>query len=231
MSYKARAIGYLLVLVVLLTTAILAPNAWATPAQTRPGQTVPTPTPKSTRSPTVEPTAGPPPQPTAVLETPSAAASSTPTQPPPSATLTDGDPRQGTGSLLLTKEVNRRQVWPGAILEYTLILTNTGSSSVRQVVLTDPFPAGLEPGKVLEGPATWDGRTLRAETLVLPPGGRLTVIFSATIEPSVPPGGVLVNRATVIAAGGISVTASTTIILPPSELPPTGGLQKAECRF
>jgi uncharacterized repeat protein (TIGR01451 family) len=132
---------------------------------------------------------------------------------------------------VLTKESDRRQVWPAAVVQYTLILANTGDSSVRQVVLTDSLPPGLEPGSISQGEAIWDGRSLRAETPILPPGGRLVVVFTASVASHAPGGGVLVNRATATAAGGISVAASTTVILPPAELPPTGGMADCEWRI
>ncbi len=124
---------------------------------------------------------------------------------------------------MLAKEVGRREVWPGAMVSYTLTLTNVGSVSARQVVLEDTLPADLAPGAVQGAAAAWVGRTLQARVPVLPPGGRLVVAFSAVVAANVAPGGLLVNQAQATAAGGLSASAEVGVALPPAELPVVGG--------
>ncbi len=218
---RMRLASYLLVIVALLGTAAIAPRAWATPVQTRPGQggTVPTPTPKGQPTPKPEPpTAQPPVEPSPTL--PPGAPSPTPGQ----ATPTADAPR-----LVFTKEATSRLIWPGATVRYVLTLTNAGASSARQVIITDTLPPELLPGPVLAGAATWEGQTLRAEVAILPPGGQLTVAFTATVRSDAASGRVVMNRASATAAGGVRLEASALAVLPPAELPPTGGV--ANCRL
>ena len=220
---RMRLIGYLLMTAILLAAAALAPRAWATPAQTRPGQTVPTLTPKGQPTPaTATPPTRPPAEPTSTPVP--GVPSPTPGQATP--TLT---PSVDAAGLLFVKEIGRRQVWPGATVRYTLTLTNRGDSSARQIVITDPLPAELEPGEIESGAARWDGRTVRAEALILPPGGRLTITFTAIVRNDVASGRTVVNRASASAADGVLLNAAATAILPPAELPPTGGI--ADCGF
>jgi uncharacterized repeat protein (TIGR01451 family) len=126
--------------------------------------------------------------------------------------------------LVLTKQVARAQVWPGATVHYTLTLTNRGNSPARQVALADTLPEGLDPGRILTpAGAAWDGRTLRGQSTILPPGGQLVVAFTAVVRPDATPGGVLLNQARASATGGQQVKAEVAVVLPPAELPPTGG--------
>ncbi len=234
MKNKARLAIYLAIGLALVAVFVAAPGAWAEPLQNRLGQTVPT------RTPT-----GAAPPPTAVVATPRPGATAVPptdvpppAAPPPAAGVTatpPGDPAAATtpvpaaaaGPLALVKTASQLHIWPGAQVVFTLTLTNTSAASVRQVRLEDALPAGLEPGTIDGKEATWDGRTLRLERAVLPPAGRLTVVFAARVADDVPAGGVIVNQA-VATAGAIArpttrVTAAATLMLPPLELPPTGG--------
>jgi len=126
-------------------------------------------------------------------------------------------------SLALVKEVARLEAWPGAAVEYTLTLTNTGSASAREIVVEDTLPQGLDPGVIQGTVATWDNRTLRARAPLLPPGGRLVVHYAAVVRPGVPSGEVLVNQARATAAAGLSASAAAVVAMPPAELPAVGG--------
>lgn len=221
MKTKARLAVYLAIGLALVSVFIAAPGAWAEPLQNRLGQTVPTMTPT-----------GAAPPPTAVVATPRPGATPVPPTdvpppadlPAPAATI---EPAGTAGPLTLVKTASQSHIWPGAQVGFTLTLTNTSGASVRQVRLEDVLPAGLEPGEIQGTEATWDGRTLRLERAVLPPAGRLTVVFTARVADDVPAGGVIVNQ--VVATAGPAaqpttrVTAAATLLLPPLELPPTGG--------
>ena len=210
MKTNARFGVYLAAALTLLAVFVLAPGAWAEPLQTRQGQTVPSRTPTQLAGPTVAPTAviatprpgDPPPANTPVPPTDVAPG----TTAIPVATAAPGIagtpvPAAGSGSLTLVMVANRSAIWPGANVVFTLTLTNTSAASVRQVRLEDVLPAGLEPDAI-QGDATWEGRTLRAQRAVLPPGGRLTVVFAARVAADVPAGGVIVNQAVATAGTG-----------------------------
>jgi uncharacterized repeat protein (TIGR01451 family) len=228
MRTKARLAISVAIGLALVAVFIAAPGAWAEPLQNRLGQTVPT------RTPT-----GAAPPPTVVVATPRPGATAVPpTDVPPPAGVTAtpaGDPAAATtpapavavGPLALVKTASQSHIWPGAQVMFTLTLINTSAASVRQVRLEDALPAGLEPGAIEGKEATWDGRTLRIERAVLPPAGRLTVVFTARVADEVPAGGVIVNQAVATAGPAAQpssrATAAATLMLPPLELPPTGG--------
>lgn len=237
MKTHARLLVYLAAALALCAVVIVAPGAWAEPLQERLGQTVPKPTFTWTLGPTDEP------PPFVATSTPTRRSGNTPILP----TDTPAPPAEGTAApadtvtpeatppateaavspLALVKEVSRAEVWPGANVVFTLTLTNTSTASVRQVRLEDMLPEGLEPGMIQGPDADWEGRTLVVQRAVLPPSGRLTVVFAARVADDVPAGGVIVNQAVATAGASarpsVRVTASALLILPPIELPPTGG--------
>lgn len=233
---RNRRLGvYLLVMLALFGVALVAPRAWATPGQARPGQgfTVPTMTPSREWSP--EPTTAVPPtdRPT---DRPSGGNTATPL--PPGATPTSParlltstpisakvtPTVSGSGAALaLVKAVDRLEAWPGATVWFTLIVSNPGAASTRQLVLTDVLPAELDPGAVQGTSAAWNGRTLRGRLPVLPPGGRWVVTFSASVREDAAAGKLVVNSAQVSATGGLSASSDAYLALPPAELPAVGG--------
>jgi len=219
MKLTLRPIVYVLVALALFAVLIAGPSAWAASLGKYAGITVPTRTPTRpfTLTSTPEPTPGPTsaPAPTAAGPGPVIPAPTTPTAPTA--------PAASAAALTLTKQASRQATWPGSTVGFTLTLTNTGASSARQIVLEDVLPPELDPGSAQGAGAAWDGRTLRASALVLPPGGRLVVIFTATVRADAAPGNaVIINRATAAAAGGLKAAAAAILALPPVELPPTG---------
>ena len=237
MDRNRRLGGYLLALLALFGAVLVAPRAWATPTQARPGQgiTVPTPTPVKqwtpptpvppTDRPTDRPTDSPPGGDTATAlppdATPTASARRLTATPIPTA----GTPIvSGAGAaLILAKTSDRLETWPGATVWFTLTASNPGAASARQLVLEDVLPAELDPGAVVDAAATWDGRTLRGRLPVLPPGGRWVITFTATVREDAKAGRLVVNSAQVSAAGGLSARAEAYLALPPAELPAVGG--------
>jgi uncharacterized repeat protein (TIGR01451 family) len=228
---RNRRLGvYLLVMLALFGVALVAPRAWATSNQTRPGQggTVPTATPVREWSPqpptSVPPTDRPTRRPTSRPSNDNPATplppEATPAPPAPQPTST---PVPASAALALVKAVDRLETWPGATVWFTLTARNTGAASARQIVLEDTLPAELEPGTVQGTSATWDGRTLRSLLAVLPPGGKWVITFSAIVREDAKPGKLVVNSARVRAAGGLSARADAYMALPPAELPKVGG--------
>lgn len=211
-----RLTAYVMAALALLGVTLIVPGAWAASSQRQPGQTVPSRTPTRPFVLTVAPTEAPTTQPPATQPPATAVPGATATPvPSPGAT-------QAPVALLLTKQADSIVVWPGLDVTFTLTLSNPGTSSVREVVVEDTLPAGLMPGDIQSSGAAWDGRTLRARTPVLAPGGRFVVTFTAQVQRDLAPGGILVNQAAATATGGRRATAGLVLVLPPSELPPTG---------
>lgn len=229
MKLMIRPFVYLALALALLGVFVAGGEALARPLAEPTNQTVPTRTPRPTP---VTPTAVPP---TAVP--PTAAPGQTPDTPPtaapgqtpaPAPTAAPGQtpvaPSAPAGSLALTKTTGQLAIWPGMTATFTVTLRNSGAASVRQVVIEDTLPAGLEPGAVLAGAgAAWNGRVLRATAPVLAPGGVLRVVYTARVGATLAPDAVLVNRAVATAADGQQASASVALGQPPLELPTTGG--------
>lgn len=224
----AAYIGFGLALTGLM---LVVPGSWAAPSSHNLAQTVPTrgpsPTFAVTFAPTEASTARPPTKEPPSAQPPTA---QPPTAQPPatqvSAATKTPTPLPGITPvlvpLLLTKQADRAVVWPGLDVSFTLVLTNQGSRSVRDVVVEDALPPGLLPG-VLQGTgAAWEGRTLTARTPVLAPGGSYVITFAARVQEDLAPGGIIVNQAAATATGGQRATAGIVLVLPPAELPPTG---------
>lgn len=212
MKRHLRFLIYTTIGLALLGVTLAVPAAWATPDQDRPAQTVPTRTPVRTFVPTIAPTEAP----TLTPGTPDTTATPEAT-PLPGATATPAP-----AALLLTKYTDRNVVWPGLEVTFILTLTNQGATSARQIVIEDVLPPELLPGTIQGTAATWDGRTVRARTPVLAPGGRFVVTFTARVREDVRPGGAIVNQAAATAVGAGRVVAGAVLALPPAELPPTG---------
>jgi uncharacterized repeat protein (TIGR01451 family) len=126
--------------------------------------------------------------------------------------------------LVLKKQVSPAAVWPGATLYYTLTLSNPGTASAPQIVVRDTLPPDLVPRAIAAGPdARWDGQTLLAQIPSLPAGSQLVIAYTAEVRVNIRPGGVITNQASAAAATNLRAVASASVMLPPAELPPTGG--------
>ena len=154
MDRSRRLWGYGVTVLALLSLLAVGPRAWGAPAQARPGQgfTVPTRTPVVEWSPTLRPTD----RPQATDIPPTEGPITDPTPLPPATPLPGATPtlastpvpsatvKAGPGAVLaLINEVARREAWPGVTVNYTLMLTNNGSVSARQVLVEDTLPDGL----------------------------------------------------------------------------------------
>jgi len=234
MSRSYRSLAYLLAAAALLGLSIASLRtregeasspAWAAiPA--RSNQSFPTRTPSGGQPTQTSPSATPRPG----GSNPTAPPPSTPVPPEP-ATPTVA-PTVAAASLRLSAAMVAAplQAWPGSEVSFAVTLRNEGGAALQQLTLVDTLPPGLEPGTIAAGtPAAWDGRTLRAKLGVLPPGGQVTVQFTARVAADFSPGGVLVNQATASATGVAAASSTATIVLPPAELPPTGGSHVADC--
>ncbi|SDT31847.1 conserved repeat domain-containing protein [Friedmanniella luteola] len=89
--------------------------------------------------------------------------------------------------LALTKRVEGAVV-AGRAVTWSLVLTNPGPSTARDVVLTDALPAGVRPATATSGDADCavaDG-TLRCTRDQLAPGGTVQVRVTGTLDPAYP---------------------------------------------
>ncbi len=229
MKTNLRLAAYIGIGLTLLGVMLAIPAVWAAPAQRTLGQTVPTRRPTPTFAVTFAPTEAPTERPPAT-EPPVARPTATPlpgaTAAPDATAVPTAVPTAANTSapavLLLTKEADRSAVWPGLDVTFTLVLTNRGASSVRDVVVEDALPAELVAGSVQSTNAAWNDRTLRARTAVLPPGGRFVVTFTARVRDDPAAGGIIVNQAAATAIGSQRAVAGVVLVLPPAELPSTG---------
>jgi uncharacterized repeat protein (TIGR01451 family) len=215
MERKWRLMIYGVLGATLVLAALAAPAAWNTSGQAAFAQTVPTRTPTDDPNPPTEP----PPPPTEPPATPQPV----PATPPPAASPTVAPTAPaGAADFAVTLAADRRDVWPGATVTFTLTVVNTGQTALRQVVVEDVLPDALQPGQVISGVATWQGRTLRATAASLPVGARLVVVYTGRVG-TAQPGQAITSRVTATAEGGVRKTATFALGLPPSELPITGG--------
>lgn len=202
----------------LLIVLLAAPGVWATPGQNTVNQTIPT------RTPTAAPVTPEPPTPVPSSPEPPTASPPTADTGAPAVLTPTATPTKAAAAspLALALVADRQSVWPGATVTFTLTVTNRGPAELRQIAVADLLAAGLAPGEVVAGDATWDGNTLRATIPSLPAGGKLALVYTATVTATAP-GQAITTRATATAAGGAQAAAILTLGLPPSELPVTGG--------
>ncbi|MGE5603840.1 MAG: hypothetical protein ACM30E_12375 [Nitrososphaerales archaeon] len=225
MNRNLRLVAYGVVCAALLLAALAAPAAWATPEQNRVNQTIPTKTPEPPPVQPTEPPANEAPAPTAAAPATVEPATAVPGTVVPS-TAETAQPGAtaatcpSTASLTLTSD--RKAVWPGATVEFTATLSNTGRQPLTQVVLEAQLAAGLEPVAVVSGSGTWQGRTLRVTAPSLAPGSPLAVVYSARVS-ATNASQAVAARAVASSAGCPRKTASVTLGMPPSQLPATGG--------
>jgi uncharacterized repeat protein (TIGR01451 family) len=223
MERSKKWIVYGLIIVALAGVALSGPAVWATPGQSPENQTVPKKTPEPPPRP--DPTDSNPGEPPVPSPEPGVTVEPGLTV-VPTATVAPVVPiaPAGAAQLMLQKRADREQIWPGATVSFTLTLSNPGTKSVQQISIEDTLPAGLEPGAVLEGrDAGWDGRTLRAQVAVLPPGGEYTIVFTTQAGAAPGPQPELTNVAQASVSGGDIAVAQSILIWPPLELPPVGG--------
>ncbi len=233
MKCNYRLAGYFIAAVLLIGLMSMSQQAWATPSQTHGAQTIPTRTPTPGPGTTSQP-------PTSLPPTSSPRPPTTPTPMPQPATGTPAPPLTLTsvaptpvptdttqsvvGALSLAVVVDRLQVWHGLTISYTVTIANLSGSAVRDIVLVDVLPVGLEPGVILSGAnAVWQGRTLRAEKADLAPGEQYQLVFRAVVGDSARAGTIIVNSASAVAMSVSEATASAAVTMPPAELPQVGG--------
>lgn len=123
-------------------------------------------------------------------------------------TATDLDPIRREADLAITKTSTGTAV-PGLAVDYTIVVTNEGSSDVVGAAVADGIPSVL-------GGVTWtctppnatiicgSGTGDIADTITLPAGGTITYTVSGTLSPTADPTQLLVNTATVAPPAGVT---------------------------
>lgn len=92
--------------------------------------------------------------------------------------------------LSITKSDSPDPVYPGGLLTYTIIVTNTGEITATEVVITENYPEGTLFLEAVPSPA--DGYSIwYFETL--PPGASITIMIWMWVDETVSPGTVLTN--------------------------------------
>lgn len=126
--------------------------------------------------------------------------------------------------LRIEKKANVAAVVPGGIIEYTIVVVNTGGPATG-VTIVDPIPAGTTyvPGSVNSLPpgATYNVGLNRVEwTGNIPAGGNLIIKFKVLVNPQIDCPTEIKNEAAILAAtGALGGSASTVVKVecPPKE--------------
>jgi uncharacterized repeat protein (TIGR01451 family) len=179
---------------------------------------IPTDIPTSTPSPTAAPTNTPvPTATTAPTNTPVPTAAPTNT-PVPTATTAPLPPRDELPTPIveqsdpaLTKQVNPAQAKVGDSVEYTLLVSNQGSTPATDVVVEDPLPTFLEVvgAAASRGSVTINGATVRVVIGQLPAGENIRItIFARITQAAAPPQNQ--NRATLTTSSRTDVVSNNT---------------------
>jgi uncharacterized repeat protein (TIGR01451 family) len=148
-------------------------------------------------------------------------------------------PTQGHPRLILAKQYTGGPVLPGAVLPFTLHLSNTGDQDAGPVTLQETVPAH----STFDAAASTPGWTCAAATagsactLALPglaAGATSQAVFAVTADASLPPAVVIDNAACATTTGGLSACANaatppalstdTTLTVTPAAVSIVGGV-------
>jgi uncharacterized repeat protein (TIGR01451 family) len=148
-------------------------------------------------------------------------------------------PTQGHPRLILAKQYTGGPVLPGAVLPFTLHLSNTGDQDAGPVTLQETVPAH----STFDAAASTPGWTCAAATagsactLALPglaAGAASQAVFAVTADASLPPAVVIDNAACATTSGGLSACANaatppalstdTTLTVTPAAVSIVGGV-------
>jgi len=160
-------------------------------------QTVPTPTPQTVPHPTAPITPRPP--------------------------RRAGEPAPG-GTLLAHLQISRPDVLPGEEVQFSLYLTNTSPTALRDVALVAPIDPALLPLELLatQGTAEFKAGSALVYLYTLEAGQTAQIILRARVAEEAQPGQILLLQFTARFAGNQVQSNVVAAALPPDELPPTG---------
>jgi uncharacterized repeat protein (TIGR01451 family) len=148
-------------------------------------------------------------------------------------------PTQGHPRLILAKQYTGGPVLPGAVLPFTLHLSNTGDQDAGPVTLQETVPAhgtfdaaASTPGWTCT--ATTPGSTCTLALPGLAAGATRQAVFAVTADASLPPAVVIDNAACATTSGGVSACANaatppalstdTTLTVTPAAVSIVGGV-------
>ena len=179
-----------------------------------------------TATPSVTNTAGP--SPTASI-TPTASLTNTagpsPTNnPPPPTSSNNGTPSVNVGDPQIVKVADVQLAQPGAIVTFTLIVTNQGTAPAASVVVTDPLPNIMTfvSASATQGTYSSSGNVVTFNVGTVQPGQVITLHIVARINANVTPPIDITNNAALDWPGGSRRTGSATVHITRGVLPSTG---------
>ena len=111
----------------------------------------------------------------------------------------------GEPKLEIKKRANVTQTGPGGVIEYTIVIANSGTGAATGVTMIDPIPAGttyMPATASATAPTVDDSNPSQIKwTGTIPAGGSVTVTFKVTVDLDVPCQETIWNRATLFGAG------------------------------
>ena len=99
-----------------------------------------------------------------------------------------------TPQLHITKTANTDRVLPGAVLPYTLVVSNDGNGPATGVVVTDVLPAHTTFAQADQGGQITNTQTVQWSNLTVNAGSRLTLTFAVIITHPLADDTPIVNR-------------------------------------
>lgn len=136
---------------------------------------------------------------------------------------------QAVAQLRLVKDASPATTTPGAALTYRIVVTNSGPSTARTVVVTDNLPAELSNATVSSSQGACTGFPCALGDIA--PGGSATILVNATVAPGVTAlftNSASLSTATVLADGSatsddatVNVTALADLLLILASTPTT----------
>lgn len=111
----------------------------------------------------------------------------------------------GEPKLVIKKQANVQQTTSGGVIEYTIVIANSGTGPATGVTMIDPIPAGtsyLPTSASATAPTVDDSNPSQIKwTGNIPAGGTVTITFKVVVGMDVPCQETIWNRASVFGAG------------------------------
>ena len=133
----------------------------------------------------------------------------------------------GAPSLTLQVQGAPALIWPGAIRQLQLVLTNPSTRPLTQLQLRYHLPPKVtlvnatldQPGATVINSPTAQGLLVSMRWPQLLPGSRAVVALTLRVDRDVPNGTFLDNQVDVQSSDGTTASTTFTLVLPPNDLP------------